>query len=57
MTSERLRPGMKKILEFDELIKKDPKAHIARLFPIIGIKNFDDPGKEQHRWKGRVVVG
>ena len=44
-------------LEFDVLIKMDPKAHIARLFPIIGVKNFEDPDEEQHRWKGRIVLG
>ena len=35
----------------------DPKAHIARLFPIIGVENFEDPDEEQHCWKGRIVLG
>ena len=35
----------------------DPKARIARLFPIIGVKNVEDPHEEQHRWEGRIVLG
>ena len=30
-------------MEFDELKSSNPKAHVARLFPIIGVKNFEDP--------------
>ena len=44
-------------MEFDELKSSNPKAHVARLFPIIGVKNFEDPDEEEHRWKGRTVLG
>ena len=44
-------------MEFDALLNNNPKAHVARLFPIVGVKNFEDPDEELHRWKGRVVLG
>ena len=31
-----------------------PDAHLTRVFPIVGIKHFEDP--EMQRWKGRIVV-
>ena len=40
-------------VEADELAKTQPEAHVARVFPIIGIKNFEDPSN--HVWKGRIV--
>jgi hypothetical protein len=42
--------------EFDEMRREHPTAHFARLFPIIGIKNWEDPDPTRHRWKGRVVL-
>ena len=41
-------------MEAVEMFKKYPDAHIARIFPIIGIKHWEDP--ENHRWKGRIVL-
>ena len=40
--------------EADALKIENPNAHIARIFPIIGVKNWEDPAS--HRWKGRVVL-
>ena len=41
-------------VEASDLIREQPDAHVARVFPIIGIKNFEDP--PNHLWKGRIVV-
>ena len=35
--------------EFEALIKMDPKAHVARLFPIIVVKKFEDFDEELKR--------
>ena len=34
-----------------------PDAHFARLFALIGIKNFESQTPADYRWKGRVVLG
>ena len=34
-----------------------PEAHFARLFALIGIKNFESQNPVDYRWKGRVVFG
>ena len=41
-------------VESDELKRTKPHVHVARIFPIIGVKNWEDP--ESHRWKGRIVL-
>jgi hypothetical protein len=41
-------------LEASEVSVKYPGAHLTRVFPIIGIKHFEDP--ELRKWKGRIVV-
>ena len=41
-------------IEASEVCAKYPGAHLARIFPIIGIKHFEDV--EMRRWKGRIVV-
>ena len=41
-------------IEASEVCAKFPDAHLARIFPIIGIKHFEDI--EMRRWKGRIVV-
>jgi hypothetical protein len=40
-------------VEADVLAIECPEAHVARIFSIIGIKNWEDPSS--HVWKGRVV--
>ena len=45
-----------KVIEMMELLAQVPDAHIADLFSIVGIKNYDGPANE-HKWKGRIVLG
>ena len=40
--------------EADELKKNKPDVHVARIFPIVGITNWEDP--TSHKWKGRIVL-
>ena len=39
-----------------EVLKNNPEAHIADLFSILGIKNFDGPVEDQIM-KARIVLG
>ncbi len=40
------------------LIKvRHPDAHIARIFPIVGIKNSESLNESDWKYKGRVVLG
>ena len=41
-------------IEAAELARTDPDAHVARVFPIVGIKHWEDPAS--HVWKGRIVL-
>ena len=40
--------------EAEEISRQDPLAHFARIFPIIGIKNFED--ELMRIFKGRIVL-
>ena len=40
-------------VEAKQLANEQPEAHIARIFPIVGVKHWEDP--TQHLWKARVV--
>ena len=40
-------------IEAKQLAVDQPDAHIARIFPIVGVKHWEDP--TQHLWKARVV--
>ena len=44
------------VMEASEAARRHPDAHFARLFAIIGIKNFEQADESQHKWKGRVVL-
>lgn len=34
-----------------------PRGHIARVFPVHGIKDAEDANKETHNWRVRAVFG
>ena len=40
--------------EAKDVAKYEPDAHVARIFPIVGIKHFEDPVMQ--KYKGRVVL-
>ena len=44
------------VLEGADAAKQFPEAHFARLFAIVGIKNFEQSDVALHRWKGRIVL-
>ena len=39
-----------------KVLQENPKAHISKLFSIVGLKNYDAP-PDKHIWKGRIVFG
>ena len=41
--------------EASDVKKNVPGAHFARIFPIVGIKYFED-AEELQKWKGRIVL-
>eukprot|EP00971_Amphidinium_carterae_P113143 2241257-Amphidinium_carterae.1 len=41
--------------EFSEVKRRHPHHHHARLFPLIGIKHWENPA--MRRYKGRIVLG
>jgi hypothetical protein len=41
--------------EAENAAKLYPNCHFARLFAIVGIKNYEQ-AVEHHKWKGRIVV-
>ena len=56
MSCERSPPGTRRIQwRQDDLKKINPNAHVARIFPIIGIKHWEV--EADRKWKGRIVFG
>ena len=45
-----------KVREWGKVKVKLPNAHVATLFPIVGIKGHELPA-EDGKWKGRIVLG
>ena len=43
--------------ELERVKAEFPEAHIARVFPVHGIKNAEDANKENHKWRVRAVFG
>ena len=44
-------------IEMDEAKQQFPDAHYASIFPLTGIKNYEDADESQHQYKGRIVLG
>ena len=44
------------VKERDDYVGENPGAHLADLFPIVGIKGYDGPA-DDWIWKGRIVLG
>ena len=34
-----------------------PEAHIARVFPVFGLKNAEEKDTTSHKWRVRAVFG
>ena len=46
----------KNVVEWEEVKRKHPGAHMATIFPLVGIKNHEQ-AEEFWKWKGRIVLG
>ena len=44
------------VIEFEEAKRLHADAHFARVFPIYGIKHFEEVDSAKHKWKARVVL-
>ena len=44
-------------IEMDEAKERFPDAHYASIFPLTGIKNYEDADEAKHIFKGRIVLG
>ena len=42
-------------MEEEDAKVRYPNAHFARIFPLVGIKNYEDADQAQHVYKGRIV--
>ena len=43
-------------MEYSDAIVQHPDAHFARVFPIFGIKHFEELDATKHKWKARIVL-
>jgi hypothetical protein len=45
------------VQEWKQASAEHPDAHVGSIFPLVGVKNFESMDPNEHRWKGRVVLG